>query len=156
MTLTFVFLLFISLFPLHRFAFVSYSLAPNMLRPYFKIILKSLIVGLLYFAPLSSIGTLHSGVLKDNFSCKLQSFSLPNSSLPKLFSPLFMQSRYLILLFVVNEGDLPRGKRWLLPERLIQIRPSNEKDFSKADDFAKEEQPSCFISVMKFDVVALK
>ena len=56
-----------------------------------------------------------------------------------------MQSRYLILLFVVNEGDLPRGNRWLLPERLIQIRPSNEKDFSKADDFAKEEQPLCFI-----------
>ena len=155
-TLTFVFLLFISLFPLHRFAFVSYPLAPHMLRPYFKIILKSLIVGRLYFTPLSSIGTLHSGVLKDNFSCKLQSFSLPNSSLPKLFSPLFMQSRYLILLFVVNEGDLPRGKRWLLPERLIQIRPSNEKDFSKADDFAKEEQPLCFIECDEFDVVALK
>jgi hypothetical protein len=143
---TFVFLLFISsLFPLHRFAFVSYPLAPHMFCPNFKIILKSLPVGLLYFMPLSSIDSLHSGVMKDNFLCELQSFSLPNNSLPKLFSPLFMQSRDLMLLFVINKGDLPCRKSWFLPERLIQTHPSNEKDFSKADVFAKEEKPLCFI-----------
>ena len=158
MCFTFIFLLFISsLLPLYHFAFVSYPLAPHMLCSNFKIILKSLVVGLLYFMPLSSIDSLHSGIImKDNFPYELQSFSLPNNSLLKLFSLLFKQSRDLMLLFLINKGDLPCRKSWFLPERLIQTDSNNENDFSKADVFAKEEKPlcSCVLSrVMNFDVM---
>src|SRR5438034_4223448 len=114
---TFVFFLYTSsLFPLHCFVFVSYSLASYILRPHFRIIVKSFIIGLLHFSPFSSIGSLDSSILKNNFSCESHSVCPCNNTVTKLFSPLFMYRRDLNLLFVKNEENLLPRKNCIIAE----------------------------------------